>query len=294
MADLFRLLGVCSFALALVSCGGRYMIKTYPVGAKIYVRDLQTQEKKLVGISPVQIKEESRLGDVFFLVIEKQNFKSKEVMIKVNAGESLAVEARMDPLSDEEKSLEMAQSDADKDKEKPPPPKPEDKKKEDDKKKFDELLAEVADLKLRVALLENTASFYKDALFSPRLAGGMPTGDRDRTENVIGQVFQGQQAIMKGNLREALIAIDKAIRLDEYSTNAWLLKGSTHYLLKEWDAAKSAWERTLKLDPHNRVAYQYLSDVYKRMGLEPLPKTGADMRYPASNNEVDRRNKKVR
>lgn len=289
MAMLSKALILAGTVFFLGACGGKYSIKSYPVGAKVYVRDLQTQEKKLIGISPVQLKEESRLGDVFFLVFEKQNFKSKEVMIKVNAGESLAVEARMDPLSEEEKLAEAAKSDENKDK--PQPPKPEDKKPEE--KKMEELLAEIADLKLRVALLENTASFYKDALFSPRLAGGMPTNDRDRNETVIGQVFQGQQAIMKGNYKGALEAIDKALRLDEFSTNAWLIKGSTHYLMKDWEAAKMAWERTLKLDPYNKVAFQYLSDVYKRLGLEPLVKTGSEMRYPAVNNEIERRNKKV-
>lgn len=289
MAQFSKYLGIVGLVFSIGACGGKYSIKSYPVGAKVYTRDIQTQEKKLVGISPVQLKEESRLGDVFFLVFEKQNFKTKEVMVKVNAGESLAVEARMDPLSDEEKNAEVAKNDENKDK--PQPPKPEEKKPEE--KKMDELLAEIADLKLRVALLENTASFYKDALFSPRLAGGMPTTDRDKNETVIGQVFQGQQAIMKGNYKGALEAIDKALRLDEYSTNAWLIKGSTHYLMKDWEAAKVAWERTLKLDPYNKVAYQYLSDVYKRLGLEPLPANGAEMRYPAANNEIERRNKKV-
>lgn len=289
MAQFLKFFLLVGLVFSMGACGGKYSIKSYPIGAKVYTRDIQTQEKKLVGISPVQLKEESRLGDVFFLVFEKQNFRTKEVMVKVNAGESIAVEARMDPLTEEEKAAEAAKNDENKDK--PQPPKPEEKKPEE--KKMEELMAEIADLKLRVALLENTASFYKDALFSPRLAGGMPTGDRDKNETVIAQVFQGQQAIMKGNFKGALEAIDKALRLDEYSTNAWLIKGSTHYLMKDWDAAKVAWERTLKLDPYNKVAYQYLSDVYKRLGLEPLPANGSEMRYPAANNEIERRNKKV-
>lgn len=278
---------ILSSLLMLSACGGKYSIKSYPAGAKVYTKDLQSQEKKLIGLAPVQIKEESRLGDVFFLIFEKPNYRTKEVMVKVNEGESLAVAARLDPMTDEERQNEANKDDSKKDQ-----PKPDDKKPDD--KKLEELMAELADLKLRVALLENTSSFYKDALFSPRLSGGVPAVDRDRNETVISQIFQGQQAIMKGNFTSALESIDKALKLDEYSNNAWLLKGSAHYLMKDWEKAKLAWERTLKLDPYNKIAYQYLSDVYKRLGLEPLPQNGADLRYPAANNEIERRNRRIK
>ncbi|MEK2687533.1 hypothetical protein [Bdellovibrio sp. GT3] len=269
------------------ACAGKYSIKSYPQGSKIYIKDIQTNEKKLLGISPLNIQEESKLGDVFFLIFEKQNYRTKEVMVKVNEGESIAVQARLDPLSDEEKKAEeLAKND---EKKQDQPPKPEDKK----DKKMDDLLAELAELKLRVALLENTSSFYKDALFSPRLSGGMPTQDRDRSEKVVGLIFQGQKAIMKGDYQKALLEVDKAITMDEYSNNAWLLKGSIKYLQKDFQGAKVAWERCLKIDPYNKVAYQYLSDVYKRLGMEPLPKSGSEMRYPASNVEIEKRNRET-
>lgn len=287
----FRQLGLLSFVLAssylFVGCAGKYAIRSYPTGAKVYIKDIQSQEKKLLGISPLSIQEESKLGDVFFLIFEKQNYHTKEVMIKVNEGESIAVSTRLDPLSDEEK---RAQDIAENEKKDNPQQKPQDPNKKPEDKKMEELLAEVQELKLRVALLENTASFTKDALFSPRLAGSLPNTDRDRTERVVGYVFQGQQAIMKGQYAEALKEVDKALQIDEYSNNAWLLKGSIKYLQKDFEGAKVAWERTLKLDPYNKVAYQYLSDVYKRLNLPPLPKTGAEMRYPASTVEIEKRN----
>ncbi|XGC81090.1 tetratricopeptide repeat protein [Bdellovibrio bacteriovorus] len=275
--------------LAFTACAGKYSIKSYPSGAKVYIKDVQSQEKKLLGIAPLQVQEESKLGDVFFLIFEKQNYRTKEVMVKVNEGESLAVASRLEPLSDEEKKAEELAQNDDK-KQDPQQPKPEDKKKPEEKK-MDEMLAELQDLKLRVALLENTASFTKDALFSPRLAGGMPGAERDRGDRVVGHIFQGQQLIMKGQYDKAIEQIDKALMLDEYSNNAWLLKGSIKYLQKDFGGAKIAWERTLKLDPYNKVAYQYLSDVYKKLGMEPLPKSGAEMRYPASAVEIEKRNK---
>jgi tetratricopeptide (TPR) repeat protein len=289
--QLFRwLTTVLSFycVMLLSACSGKYSVKSYPNGAKIYIKDVQSQEKKLLGLAPLQIQEESKLGDVFFLVFEKQNYRTKEVMVKVNEGESLSVAARLDPLSDDErKAEELAQNEKKDDQQKP---KPEDKNKKPEDKKLEELLAELQELKLRVALLENTSSFYKDALFSPRLSGGMPTTERDRTDRVIGYVFQGQQLIVKGQYERALGEIDKALQLDEFSNNAWLLKGSAKYLQKDFEGARVAWERCLKIDPYNKVALQYLSDVYSRLGIKPIPKTGSELRYPASSLEIDKRN----
>nr|BFD60554.1 hypothetical protein CKG001_26610 [Bdellovibrio sp. CKG001]BFD68159.1 hypothetical protein HAGR004_31810 [Bdellovibrio sp. HAGR004] len=284
------LLSLSVTPVLLSSCAGKYSIKSYPNGAKVYIKDVQSQEKKLLGIAPLQVKEESKLGDVFFLIFEKQNYRTKEVMVKVNEGESLSVATRLDPLSDEEKKAEELAQNDDQKKNDQQKPKPEDKDKKPEDKKMEELLAEMQELKLRVALLENTSSFYKDALFSPRLSGGMPSTERDRTDRVVGHVFQGQQLIVKGQYEKALAEIDKALQLDEYSNNAWLLKGSVKYLQKDFEGAKIAWERCLKIDPYNKVAYQYLSDVYQRLGMAPLPKTGAEMRYPASNIEIEKRN----
>jgi tetratricopeptide (TPR) repeat protein len=280
--------GLLLLTFLAVGCAGKYAIRSYPVGAKVYVRDVQTQEKKLLGISPLDIAEENKLGDVFFLIFEKQNYREKEVMLKVNPGESLLVSARLDPLNEAE--IAANSSDQKDDENKLQPPKPEDKEKELDKK-LKEMLADINELKLRVALLENTASFTKDALFSPRLAGGSPASDRDRSDRVVGFVFEAQQSIMKNSYPEALKKLDEALKLDEYSNQAWLLKGSAHYLLKDYSNAKLSWERTLKLDPHNKVAYQYLSEVYKRLGIEELPKNAAELRYPASNNEIERRSR---
>jgi Flp pilus assembly protein TadD len=40
-------------------------------------------------------------------------------------------------------------------------------------------------------------------------------------------VFQAQQKVSQGKTDEALEKLDKALQLDEYSANAWMLKGSS-------------------------------------------------------------------
>ena len=168
-------------------------------------------------------------------------------------------------------------------KDQPPSPKSDEKKKD--------WQQEIDDLKMRVALLENTTSYQKEALFSPRFKGGPAGFDRDSAEKVVGVMFDTQQAILKGNYQKANELIDKALQIDEYSSHAWLLKGSVAYLKKDYPEAKRAWERTLKIDPYNKPAYQYLSETYKRLGMKEMPALGPDIRAPASQIEIEARKK---
>lgn len=277
-----------SFAVCVMllsACGGKYMIKSFPSDARLYIKDIRTNEKKLVGNTPTQITEDPKLGEVFFLVMEKENYKPKEIMVKINQGESLAVSAKLDPLlPGDGGDQNLAQK---KDQDKPQPGSP---KKEDEPKDWQK---EFEDIKLRVALLENTALFTKEALFSPRLAGGMPSPDRDRKESVISLVFEAQRAITNGKYDEALKVLDKSLQIDEYSTNSWLLKGSVKYLQKDYPGARVAWERTLKLDPYNKAAFRYLNSVYKILNVEPMQESAADLRSPASTLEINRRQPRI-
>jgi len=79
MKSLYKIFIFLILIFTLASCSGKYTVKTYPPKAKVYIRDLESKDKKLVGVSPVKIDEESELGDVFFLVFEKENYKEKEV-----------------------------------------------------------------------------------------------------------------------------------------------------------------------------------------------------------------------
>lgn len=277
------LLSLSLLALLTISegCGGKYLIRSYPAGAKTYTKDLQTKERKLVGISPVEIDEDTKLGDVFFVVLEKQGYRPKEVLVRVQEGESLTLSTRLDPMSPEELA-EASQSEK-KDDQKPQGGQP------DKKKKEDKLKEEVDELKLRVALLENTVSFYKEAMFSSRFeGGGHAKFDRDRNDKVIENLFQAQQAIMKKNYDQAKSLIDSAIEMDEYLSKGWLLKGSLAFLQQDYQEAKRSWERVLKIDPHDKIAYTYLNKVYKRLGMAELPPPPAKLRYPASTLELEK------
>jgi tetratricopeptide (TPR) repeat protein len=264
-------------------CSTRYLVKTYPAGAQIYTRDLTTNEKKLIGVSPVEIEGEAKLGDVFFVVVEKQNYKPKEILVRASEGETLAINAKLDPMTAEEISNQNALADKKKEDEKPPQQKP-----EDPKKKLDELIEE---LKLRVALLENTTSFYKDAMFSARFQGnGQARFDRDKNDKIVENMFLAQQAITGKDYLKASKLIDDAIEQDEYLAQAWLLKGSLKYLQNDFSGAKQAWERCLKIDPYDKIAYNYLGKVYEKLGLPRLDRPATALRYPAATVEIEKKN----
>jgi len=283
MKSFYNYFTILILLFVLCSCSGKYTVKTYPPKAKVYIRNLESKDKKLIGMSPVKIDEESELGDVFFLVFEKENYRDKEVMVKVNEGESLTVATRLDPLLEAEKKQNLADK---KDDKKPGGKPPEKKKKEDE----DKLKEELEDVKLRVALLENTVTFYKDAMFSSRFQGGVASYDRDKTDRIIDNLFNAQKLISAKKYKRAMRDINKVIKKDEYNANAWLLKGSTYYLMGSYSLAKTAWERCLQINPHDKIAYRYLNKVYSKIGIKRMPKKPATLRYPASQVEIEKRN----
>lgn len=279
----FKWLALALVMLLQSACATRYLVKTYPAGAQVYTRDLISNEKKLIGVSPTEVEGDAKLGDVFFLVIEKQNYKPKEILIRASEGETLAVNAKLDPMTPDEISAANQQAKNDDPKQQGQPPKDKDKK-------LDELIEE---LKLRVALLENTTSFYKDAMFSSRFLGnGQAKFDRDRNDQIVDRMFQAQQAITAKNYAQANKLIDEAIEADEYLAQAWLLKGSLRYLQGDFSGAKQAWERCLKIDPYDKIAYTYLGKVYEKLGIPKLNKPAAALRYPASTVDIEAKAKK--
>ena len=265
------------------ACSTRYLVKTYPAGAQVYTRDLTSNEKKLVGTTPVEIEGDAKLGDVFFVVVEKQNYKPKEILVRASEGETLAINAKLDPMTADEINAANTLAEKKKDDDK----KPEQQPPQDPKKKQDDLIEE---LKMRVALLENTTSFYKDAMFSARFMGnGQAKFDRDRNDKVVDNMFQAQQAIAAKDYARANKLIDDTLEQDEYLSQAWLLKGSLRYLQNDFAGAKQAWERTLKIDPYDKIAYTYLGKVYEKMGMPRLDRPAAAMRYPASLVDIEKK-----
>jgi tetratricopeptide (TPR) repeat protein len=275
-----------SFAIAstgvLSGCASHYTVKTYPAGAQVYTRDLSTNEKKLVGVSPADISGEAKLGDVFFVVVEKQNYKTKEILVHASEGETLTINAKLDPMNTEELAALDKKGDEEKKPEQQPP--------QDPKKKEKDLEALIEELKMRVALLENTTTFYKDAMFSARFSGnGQAKFDRDRNDQIIQTMFEAQQAITSRDYARANTLIDTAIEKDEYLAQAWQLKGSLRYLQGDFKGAKTAWERCLKIDPYDKIAYSYLGRVHEKLGIPRLDKPAAAYRYPASIIDIEKK-----
>lgn len=258
-------------SLLLSGCAARYVVKSYPDGATVFAKNVVTGEVKKMGVTPLTIKKTGDIGDVFFVTVEKDNYHPKQILLTPREGENLQLTITLDPLDDKNRSPAGDKGD-EKGQGKNDPNKDKDKEKE------------MKDLLLRVALLENTLSLYKEALFSGRYsgAGGYAKFDRDHTDEIVDHLFRAQQSTMLKKYDQALTELDQALLLDEYLPQAYLIKGSIYYLTKKFDEAKLAWERCLKIDPYNAQAYEYLRLVSTKLGVRPPPDRPSMLRAPAS------------
>lgn len=270
------IVGILTLSAALVSvsgCATRYMIKSYPEGATVFVKDVVTQEKKMIGQTPLALKKTKEMGEVFVLALEKDNFFPKQVLMTPRDGENLTIAVSLEPVQEGKGNTGDGKS-GDDSKQAQNPPQDKDKKSSDEAMK---------DLNLRIALLENSVSMYKDALFSGRYAGGGPAKfDRDRTDQIVDHLFKSQQLVMAKKYPEAQNELDQALMMDEYLPQAYLIKGTIFYVNKQFDQAKIAWERCLKVDPYNAQAYQYLRLVDKKLGKAMPPDRPSMLRAPAT------------
>jgi hypothetical protein len=283
MPAMVRIALLMSFAMMASACATRYTIKSFPEGATVFVKDIVTQEKKLVGQTPLTLKKTKDMGEVFFLNIEKDSFFPKQVLMTPKEGENLTVTVTLDPVQDSKTAGAEKGGDGKDNQNGQQGNNPQDQKKKEEeaKKKSEDALK---DMTLRIALLENTVSMYKDALFSGRYAssGGPARFDRDRNDQIVDHLFKSQQLVMLKKYNEALSELDKALLMDEYLPQAHMIKGTIFYVNKQFDQAKLAWERCLKIDPYNAQAYQYLRLVNKKLGAAMPPDRPSMLRAPAS------------
>jgi tetratricopeptide (TPR) repeat protein len=267
----FYLVILAFVPFAFSACATRYTVKSFPEGATVFVKDLVTQEKKLVGQTPLTLKKTKEMGEVFFFAIEKDNFQSKQVLMTPKDGENLTISVMLDPSQDK-KDDKLANKDGKDDKGQSP---------QDEKKKAEDAMK---DLNLRIAVLENTVSLQKDALFSGRYSGsgGPARFDRGRNDEIVDHLFKSQQLVMVKKYPEAQAELDQALMIDEYLPQAYLIKGTIFYVNKSYDQAKIAWERCLKVDPYNAQAYNYLRLVDKKLGRAMPPDRPSMLRAPAT------------
>jgi tetratricopeptide (TPR) repeat protein len=260
-----------SLLLMIISgCATRYEVRSYPEGATVFIRDVITQEKKLVGTTPLTLKKTRELGDVFFITVEKDDFFPKSVLMTPKENRNMMVELSLDPMEERNRLAQQQKEEEGQQQQQPQDPKKEEEEKE------------VDDLKMRLALLENTISMYKDALFSNRFSAGPASFDRDRTDRVIDHLFKAQQLVMQKELPGALAELDKVLLIDEYVAQAHLMKGTIYYMSENFEMAQSSWQRALKIDPHNAQVYHYLQVVSQKTGGPQPPSRPSMLRAPAT------------
>lgn len=240
-----------------VSCSNTLKVQSYPSKAKVYVKDIITNTKQLLGETPLNIKRSEELSDVFFVSIEKDNFLTREILVKSAENESVAINAKLEP---KEEQILAEQLGLDKS-----PLKPEGNE-DDRKKKVDEQEKQIKDLETKIALLSNTLGVYKDALFSQRYISSDRFTPREN-DKVVKLLFNAQQDISYQRYDTALEKVNKALEQDEYLAQGHVIKGSVYYILKDFKKARTNWERALEIDPYNAEVLKYLKKLYKKLGL---------------------------
>ena len=71
----------------------------------------------------------------------------------------------------------------------------------------------------------------------------------------------------RGNLKEAYRNVERAEEMNAASPNIYTQIGRLYEDLMQSDKAKSAYEKAIEIDPDNALAFQGLSNVYRRQGL---------------------------
>jgi len=244
--------------VSLYSCANTVKINSYPNDAKVFVKDILTDTKTLLGQTPLNIKRTDQMSDVFFISIEKDDFLTRDILVKSNDNESIFIDAKLEPKEEkllaEQLGLQASPSSPS-------------SSENDRKKKTDEQEQKLKELEKRLALLDNTLDMYKNALFSQRYSGGERFTSRDN-DKVLKLLFDAQKDIMNKRYKNANNKIDKALQIDEYLSQAYVLKGSIDYIERNFSKARINWERALEIDPYNSEVLKYLRRLYKRLGIE--------------------------
>lgn len=240
-----------------ISCSNTLKIQSYPSNAKVYVKDIITNTKQLIGETPLNIKRTQDMSDVFFIAVEKDNFLPREILVKSAENESVFINAKLEPKEEQILAEQLGLQNS---------PLSPDGNPNDRQKKVDEQEKQMEEMRTKIAMLTNTLDMYKDALFSQRYVGGDRFSTRDN-DKVVKLLFNAQQDIAKQKYDTALEKVNSALQQDEYLAQGFVIKGSIYYILKDLEKARANWERALQIDPYNSEVLKYLRKLYKRIGL---------------------------
>jgi tetratricopeptide (TPR) repeat protein len=65
------------------------------------------------------------------------------------------------------------------------------------------------------------------------------------------------KSLEDGNYEDAMKNLNKAIKLDENNSRAYILRGRAHFEMQRYEEASQDIENALKIDPNNAYAYYY-------------------------------------
>ena len=246
-------------AISIVSCSNSIKIHSYPSSAKVYIKDIITNTKQELGQTPLNITRTDEMSDVFFISIEKDDFLTREILVKSGENESIFIDAKLEPQEEKLLAEQLGLKNT------PVGPGAGGKGK-DRKKQVKEQETQIKEMETKIALLNNTLGMYKDALFSQRYAGGDRFRARDN-DKVVKLLFNAQKYIMGKKYTKAKATINKALQMDEYLSQAYILKGSIYYIGKSYAKARLNWERALEIDPYNAEVLKYLKRLYRKLGI---------------------------
>lgn len=95
-----------------------------------------------------------------------------------------------------------------------------------------------------------------------------PEGVKDDAvlNGILTRLFKAQGLIFKKQYQAAIIDIDKVIEERPGISQAYVMKGTAYYMLKEMPSAIEAWKKALKMEPNNDELKQFL--VEKNIDLK--------------------------
>ena len=76
----------------------------------------------------------------------------------------------------------------------------------------------------------------------------------------------GKDAAVAGDYETAVAYLDKAVKLDPTSADAYTILGYSHHKLGDGDAALSSYRIALRLNRMHRGAHRYIGELYLEAG----------------------------
>lgn len=208
------------------------MVRSFPSGAEIKVMDTSGTNSKLVGNTPIRLKVDKAMGSLFFIEFSKEKYRTKKILVSTAESSNIRIDTKLEVLAEYEERLKKAVDDV--------------SKQQKDLKKFYDKESGISELvknsKSTINDIETQIAVYKAMLFNQKYSKGVASYDKERVEELVKQVNLAKKYEEDRQFNDAIIAIKKALDLDE--NNQFLL----NYLAELYKLNKNnqGYEDTLK------------------------------------------------